>query len=180
MTTDPPASEVAFSEFFQEGYEQEFATIRRVAAQLLAHLNEPETLRLIAEANRPGVSSAHVQSTFLQHARDLGFVDESKGLFAKYPNSALRPDYFMALRDTGILLEVERGKTTINNMDLLDFWKCHLCEHANYLFLMVPRELRQNERMSPRREYATVTKRLSSFFTPDTYTNVRGLCIFGY
>ena len=59
----------------------------------------------------------------------------------------------MPLADTGIILEVERGKTTINNMDLLDFWKCHICAHADYLFLMVPRELRQNPTMSPRREY---------------------------
>jgi len=31
------------------------------------------------------------------------------------------------------LLEVERGKTTINNMQLLDFWKCHrmTCELSN-------------------------------------------------
>jgi len=42
----------------------------------------------------------------------------------------LRPDYFLKLDDTGILLEVERGKTTINNMDLLDFWKCHLCRNT--------------------------------------------------
>ena len=62
-------------------------------------------------------------------------------------------------------MEVERGKTTINNMDFLDFWKCHLCEHANYLFLMVPQELRQNPTMSPRREYNTVVKRMASFFT---------------
>ena len=25
-------------------------------------------------------------------------------------------------------MEVEREKTTINNMDLLDVWKCHICE----------------------------------------------------
>lgn len=97
-----------------------------------------------------------------------------------YETSALRPDYFRAVGDTGILLEVERGKTTINNMDLLDFWKCHLCEHANYLFLVVPMELRQNPAMPPRREYATVVKRLSSFFVPRNYTNVRGLFVFGY
>ena len=77
-------------------------------------------------------------------------------------------------------MEVERGKTTINNMDLLDFWKCHLCDHAHYLFLMVPKELRQNELMSPRREYVTVVKRLSAFFRPGNYTNVRGLFVFGY
>ena len=65
-------------------------------------------------------------------------------------------------------------------MDLLDFWKCHLCEHAHYLFLLVPLELRQNESMSPRREYASVCKRLGAFFRPRNYTNVRGLFVFGY
>ena len=65
-------------------------------------------------------------------------------------------------------------------MDLLDFWKCHLCEHANYLFLMVPQELRQNPTMSPRKEYAFVVKRLASFFVPGNYTNVHGLFVFGY
>jgi hypothetical protein len=65
-------------------------------------------------------------------------------------------------------------------MDLLDFWKCHLCERADYLFLMVPQELRQNPLMSPRREYATVVRRLESFFVPGNYTNVRGLVVFGY
>jgi hypothetical protein len=86
----------------------------------------------------------------------------------------------LPLGETGILLEVERGKTTINNMDLLDFWKCHLCHKANYLFLMVPRELRQNEQMSPRREFKTVAKRMASFFETRNYTNVYGLWLFGY
>lgn len=87
------------------------------------------------------------------HSRlGLGFRNESKGLFVSYANKAVRPDYYLPVSDTGILLEVERGKTTINNMDFLDFWKCHLYEAANYLFLMVARELRQNTTMAPRRE----------------------------
>ncbi len=65
-------------------------------------------------------------------------------------------------------------------MDFLDFWKCHLCSHADYLFLMVPQELRQNSTMRARREYNTVVKRMGSFFTPGNYANVRGLHIFGY
>jgi hypothetical protein len=39
-------------------------------------------------------------------------------------------------------------------MDLLDFWKCHVCQHAQYLFLLVPVALRQNPTMSPRNEFA--------------------------
>ena len=86
----------------------------------------------------------------------------------------------MSIGDTGIILEVERGKTTINNMDLLDFWKCHICAHADYLILLVPEELRQNETMTARREFVSVRKRLATFFEPQNYTNVRGLFLFGY
>ena len=129
--------------------------------------------------NRPGKSSAEVQDTFLEFARDLGFESEKKGLFAS-DELALRPDYYLKLDTTGVILEVERGKTTINNMDLLDFWKCHLCPQAGYLFLLVPQALRQNETMNPRNEFATVNRRLSQFFKPHNYTNVRALCLFGY
>jgi hypothetical protein len=81
---------------------------------------------------------------------------------------------------SGILLEVERGKTTTNNMDLLDFWKCHLCEAANHLFLAVPRELKHNNLITAKREYSAVVNRLSAFFEPRNYTNVRSLAVFGY
>jgi hypothetical protein len=147
---------------------------------LLEHLNTEDALRSIATANRPGSSSQEIQGVFREFAHTLGFVNESRGLFEGYDTSALRPDYFLPLDGTGILLEVERGKTTINNMDLLDFWKCHLCTHAHYLFLVVPRALRQNPTMSPRNEFASVAKRLGTFFKPRNRTNVRGLYLYGY
>jgi hypothetical protein len=150
-----------------------------IAEALFEHLTAAEVSAAILQANQPGRSSAEVQSVFLEQARELGFQDESKGLFRDY-ESALRPDYYLPLDGTGIILEVERGKTTINNMDLLDFWKCHICAHADYLFLLVPAELRQNETMSPRREFATVKRRLATFFEDRNFTNVRGLVLFGY
>jgi len=131
------------------------------------------------EANCPGTSSAQVQAAFRVAATTLGFHSEKTGLFAE-SIPGLRPDYFMAVGKTGILLEVERGKTTTNNMDLLDFWKCHLCVGAHYLFLLVPRELRNNPNMSPKKEFTYVKRRLASFFKPENYTNVRGLVLFGY
>jgi hypothetical protein len=158
-----------------------FRRASEIAAELLVELRRPETLSRLLDANQPGVSSALVQQTFLPVALKLGFKDEAKGLFATYENKYLRPDYFLKLSDRdGILLEVERGKTTINNMDLLDFWKCHICEHANYLFLMVPRELRQNAQMSPRREFNAVNTRIATLFLPGNYTNVDGVFLFGY
>ena len=65
-------------------------------------------------------------------------------------------------------------------MDLLDFWKCHICGVAAYLFLLVPMALRHNDDMTPKKEFASVKRRLGQFFEPGKYTNVRGLCIFGY
>ncbi|QXC59595.1 hypothetical protein KSP35_14515 [Aquihabitans sp. G128] len=150
-----------------------------IADRLDRHLQEPAVMDRLLTANQPGQSSGLVQATFLHEAIALGFRSEAKGLFAAY-ESGLRPDYHLPIDDTGIILEVERGKTTINNMDLLDFWKCHICEHADYLFLMVPIELRQNPTMSPRREFATVARRLATFFRPGNETNVRGLVLFGY
>jgi hypothetical protein len=158
----------------------DYTVVKGVAVSLLDHLNTPDAQDLLALANLPGQSSAMVQASFNVFATQLGFVDESRGLFEGYKNRAVRPDYFRRMGETGILMEVERGKTTINNMDFLDFWKCHLCEHANYLFLMVPQELRQNPTMRPKREYAYVVNRMESFFMPRNYTNVRGLHIFGY
>ena len=104
-----------------------------------------------------------------------------KGLFDQYPTKALRPDFYKEIGNTGVILEVERGKTTINNMDFLDFWKCHICDDASFLILLVPSELYQNNtQKTPRREFETVSKRLSSFFLSGNYTNVIGLALVGY
>lgn len=150
-----------------------------LADRLHQHLGTEPLLALLTQANQPRGSSATVQATFREFMHDLGFESERKGLFSA-DEFALRPDYFLELPESGILLEVERGKTTINNMDILDFWKCHLCRHAHYLFLVVPLALRQNPTMSPRKEFAMVARRLQRFFVPGNYTNVRGLCLFGY
>ncbi len=156
-----------------------------IAEKLLMYLNLNEVQQAIENANQPGASSAKVQSTFNEFAtKKLGFRSEARGLFNNYLTAGLRPDYYLSLGETlntGILLEVERGKTTMNNMDILDFWKCHICEHAHYLFLLVPQELRQKESATVRREFETVNRRLRPFFDlEENYTNVRGLFLFGY
>ncbi len=157
----------------------EYAAVRAVAQRLLEHLNNAEIQALIAAANQPKAPSRGIQLAFQPFAAELGFRDESRGLFAAY-ESAVRPDYYLPLGDTGVLLEVERGKTVRNNMDYLDFWKCHVCEKAHYLFLLVPKGLQHNLDMRPVNEYAAVCRRLRTFFVPRNYTNVRGLFVFGY
>ncbi|PZC49362.1 MAG: hypothetical protein DK304_001304 [Chloroflexi bacterium] len=87
----------------------------------------------------------------------------------------------MQIEKTGIIIEVERGQTTQNNAALKDLWKVHICEEADYLFLLVPNILRQNESGKVNgRPYKETVNRLSTFFEKQNYTNARGVVIFGY
>lgn len=159
---------------------EEFRAVDAIAERLLDDLQHPEVAAAIDSANQPTKSSAEVQHCLISSAARLGFSSERRGLFAEY-QSGLRPDYYLQLEGTGVILEVERGKTTANNMDMLDFWKCHVCPAANYLFLFVPKALQHNAGMRPVNQFAIVIRRLSLFFErPANYTNVRGLFIFGY
>lgn len=158
---------------------QAFASVEEVAGKLLSYLNEPEVQERIALVHKLGASSVEVQSAVLPGVQALGFTPEKKGLFQTYAVPALRPDYYLKIEDTGILLEVERGKTTTNNMDLLDFWKCHICDHAEYLFLLVP-QARPSESGSVMRHFKQAQNRLSTFFIPKNYANVEAVFLFGY
>ena len=171
---------VVLSKFVQETYRDtaEWRHVEGIADRLLTTLNVPETIARIDDANRPQTASSRVQAAFQPLAEALGFRSERKGLFSQ-GISGLRPDFYLPLGDAGIILEVERGKTTTNNMDLLDFWKRHVCKVARCLFL-VPQGLQHNPEMTPKKEYETVARRLAQFFEPQNYSNVRGLCLFGY
>ena len=136
-----------------------FVEVERVAGRFLDFLNQTQTQKRIAVVHKLGASSVEVQKAILPGATELGFTPEKKGLFRAYAVPALRPDYFLKVKDTGILLEVERGKTTTNNMDLLDFWKCHICEDAEYLFLLVP-QARPSENGRVMRHFKQVHNRL--------------------
>jgi hypothetical protein len=63
-------------------------------------------------------------------------------------------------------------------MDLYDLWKCHICRHAEYLFLVVPKNLPHTPKAFER-----VHTRLSYFFDPGrpkNYVNVGAVFLFGY
>jgi hypothetical protein len=156
-----------------------FLKVAKIASALRAFLNGDGAQQLIRERHTLNAASQRIQEIFLDEAIRLGFEDEKNGLFSSYKVSALRPDYFCRVDDSGILLEVERGKTTINNMDLLDLWKCHICEHADYLFLVVPK-VRLSANGSAIKTFAYVRNRLAPFFEPKNYVNVDAVYLFGY
>jgi len=156
-----------------------FAEVEQLARRFLAFLNSAEVQDGIAAVHQVGASSATIQQTILPGAQQLGFASEKRGLFQAYPVSALRPDYYVQVQGAGILLEVERGKTTTNNMDLLDIWKCHICEHAEYLFLLVP-QVRPTKKGGSTRPFKQVQSRLGTFFKQCNYVNVEAVFLFGY
>lgn len=155
-----------------------YAEACMIAEKLFSKLSTPESRKRFREAQALGSHSVKVQHVVWQSARELGFASEKKGLFSKYETSALRPDMYKPLSTSGILLEVERGKTLKNNMDLLDLWKTHICTSAHYLFLFVPHF---NARSGGRESvYPAVVKRLRSFYDENNLTNVHATFIFGY
>ena len=173
---------VEFKQFVQEGYisDKEFLEVKATAEELFEILNNEEVLEKINLANQPGNKSQMIQKAFEYEATKLGFTSEKKGLFLQYSTAALRPDYYKKLNKSGIILEVERGKTIQNNMDLLDIWKCHICAEADYLFLMVPKKLFQNSKGKYEKCFEKVCSRIAAFYNNNNYINVKATFIFGY
>lgn len=161
------------------GASRHFDRVNSIAEQLRAHLDQSATQALLKERHVVGASSAAIQEIILSESQRLGFHSEKKGLFLDYEVNALRPDYYCSIGNTGILLEVERGKTIPNNMDLLDLWKCHICSRADYLFLVVP-QVRPTAKGGSTHQFSNVAKRLSPFFQVGNYVNVEAVFLFGY
>ena len=171
------------TKFVQKQYTttKEWLIVSEIADDLFSYLSIPIITEEIDRLNKPKVHSKKIQDVLLRRAREIGFKDESKDLFKDYINK-LRPDFYLPIKDTGIIIEVERGKTNQNNMDFLDFWKCHICEKAHYLFLYVPNLLVQNEATGKivGRPYIKVIEHMTPFFESKNYTHVRGLVVVGY
>ena len=165
-----------FRELYRHDCDSAEATVVADAARSLAsYVRLPDIQRRIETANQRNKPSSEIQAIILDHARGLGFISEKQGLFSR---SALRPDYFLDLgRNRGAILEVEKGKTLTNNMDILDLWKCHICPYAQYLVLMVP-NIAANS--GPRNVFESVVRRMQPFFADGNYINVYGLFILGY
>ncbi len=156
-----------------------FSQVQRLARDFLERLSSAEMQAAIEKAHKLGESSTAIQKAIESTVEAMGFESEKRNLFSQLEVPALRPDFFRKVGDTGVLLEVERGKTLANNMDLLDLWKCHICSHADYLFLLVPQK---RATTSGRYGYPFkhVCSRLGTFFTETNYVNVEAVFIFGY
>jgi len=178
------------TEYIQKQYQNsnEWKEVKHLSDEIFKFLKESKTIEKIKQVNKPGTSSGVIQSVFTPKLEELGFSSEKQNLFRDY-ELFLRPDFYKKIgTNTGVIIEVERGKTNINNMDFLDFWKCHICSGVNYLFLFVPIVLLQNQKhiekweknKTGQRPYFTTNKHIEPFFQDENYTNVRGVVLFGY
>lgn len=158
----------------------EWSEVARLAHGLRDHIGLAETRTRLVEADQPRLASTGIQAAISPYLTHCGFRTEARGLFADYEPRNLRPDFYLAIGDSGILLEVERGKTIDNNMDVLDLWKTHICRQADHLFLVVPTRYRSNPDKPARNLFKAVEARLSTFFEPANHTNVEAAFLFGY
>ncbi|MGB6827974.1 MAG: hypothetical protein WBE41_08035, partial [Terracidiphilus sp.] len=100
-------------------YEQ----VSKIAEELKAHMDTKSFRSKLELVHKVNGKSQAVQLLLKGKLSKLGFSSEKKGLFKKYGVPSLCPDFHLGIGGSGILVEVERGKTTANNMDFLDVWK---------------------------------------------------------
>lgn len=157
---------------------EEFNVVESLAIEIESFVNDKDVKKLINHVNKINGRSTDVQMILENKFVDLGFESEKKRLFSEFK---LRPDFYKRISDSsGVLIEVERGKTLANNMDILDVWKCHICPFTNYLILIVP-TFRPTKKGSKSKIAEKVKDRLSSFFeNENNYINVDALFIIEY
>jgi hypothetical protein len=174
-------NEKNYEEFLKENgkFPDEIKEVSAIAQRLRNYLGMEPVLSAIKEVHKLHGLSQQIQSLLEKELLEIGFTTEKKGLFSGCPVPSLRPDFYMKVGESGILVEIERGKTIANNMDLLDMWKCHLCTEAHFLFLVVPC-VRRNQKDQATRPFDRASKRLAPFFQRENYVNVEAVYLFGY
>lgn len=145
--------------------------VEQIAATLCRDVNQrPELLTAIETAHVDRADGTHIQAVLTPMLTQLGFEFEKKGLFSDVEVPGLRPDLFH--QGLGIIGEFERGGTLTNNRDLLDFYKVHVCERANHLFLFVP------QRIHGRSASVASTNRMQAVIRQQS--GVDSVAVFGY
>ena len=157
-----------------------FNDVQKIFNELASFMQTKDVFEAINRTHKIGAKSTEIQEILNSKLLELGFKSEKKGLFKQYSSSNLRPDFYKKISENdGVIIEVERGKTLDNNMDLLDIWKCHICKEANYLFLIIP-EFKTNLRGTQQKIYERTLKRISTFFDEQNYINVNAVFLVGY
>lgn len=124
-----------------------------------------------------GVSSSSMQALVHESIWNLGFASEQHN---RVGLAGFKPDFID--QDSRVIIEVERGKTIDNNMDMLDMWKCHVHPTATHLILVVPvwYQTGTDQIVVKAATFSKVCARIGLFFETGNETNVRAAAIIGY
>lgn len=133
------------------------------------------------EATAHGASSSKFQAILTPTLQQLGYEPEQRN---KVLEAGFKPDFLFCQDGVGVMIEVERGKTIDNNMDMLDMWKCHIHPIARHLVLLVPiwyvKVSPKTGKETRASTFARVCRRMNPFFETGNETNVRTLHVIGY
>ncbi len=148
---------------------------REVAVGISGILSDLEGGESYLAATSIGASSRLIQNFIEPFLMTRGFKPESR---ERVGLAEFRADFLLTVGAHSIVVEVERGKTTDNNMDMLDFWKAHIHGAESHLIIAVPVWYVVTNSVKP--TFNSVCRRMSVFFAPANYTNVRSLHVVGY
>lgn len=150
----------------------------RVANQLVQRIEEVLGSDAYLASVSHGASSSVFQSLVEPVLTSNGFSSEISHTVA---DASFKPDFVMNTHKFSIMVEVERGKTLDNNMDMLDMWKCHIHPTTRHLILLVPIWYeKQGNSPSCTSTFSRVCRRMAPFFAPGNETNVHSLHVVGY
>jgi hypothetical protein len=159
----------------------ELSRVDALAEQLKAHLTARTADIDIVHVH--GAQSRAVQDIVAAMLREqLNFSEEVLLTPQEGFVTRARPDFVYSLGPgRGVIAEVERGGTTLNNHDLKDLWKTHIAADAQHLFLIVPNANWNEAGLVRERPFLRVLTRLRAFFgDPRREVDVISLNVFGY
>ena len=79
----------------------ELKEIFKISNIIEEYLNQSEVNQRIQNCNVKGTDSQVIQKIIEEIAIPLGFKDEKQGLFKKYKDSGLRPDFYKKIGKMG-------------------------------------------------------------------------------
>jgi hypothetical protein len=157
-------------------FEESFKTAKKIAEKLRAFLDQKEIYKEIVRKDVPGAHGKAIENIIRPFLSELGFTYQKELYSEEDPECRVRPDFL--LDQEKIMLEVERGKTRMNNADLLDMWKCHW-NPTKYLFLVIPK-MRRSGNGDVKPQFHLTEKILGRFFEKNNYVNVDAVFLFRY
>jgi hypothetical protein len=92
--------------------------VSSIAKQLKEYMGTDSFRSQIEKVHKLNGNSQEIQKLLEKKLVSLRFASEKKGLFIKCAVPSLRPDFYKKVGKSGILVEIERGKTIANNMEM--------------------------------------------------------------